>query len=360
MKRPTDYPTPTLVLGAFVLVVVVSLLIATSTSSASFGAYNRAWDGTSDLRGVASETGATPQVVHDTATYSDVTPNSTVSFILSPDRNYSVTDRARLRRFVRQGGTLLVAGDYGPETNRLLSALGTDARLDGHPVRDDRHQYRSPAMPIADHVSNRSLVANVSALTLNHGTVVSPRNATVLVSTSEYAYLDTNRNKRLDDNETISSMPVATVERIGEGRVFVVSDPSIMINTMIDRSDNRAFINTIVTGNHTVLLDYSHTAQLPPLALAVLILRESGLLQLLIGSGCLALVLLWAQRPDGITRQWNALVSRFSDQQLNRIDGQLRLMSEPAMVSYLHEQHPDWDTTRIQRIMTTYREEQSD
>ena len=360
MKRPSDYPTPTLVLGGFALLVVVSLLIATSTSSAAFGAYNGAWDGTSDLRSVAKDTGANPQVIHETSAYSHVDANGTVAIILSPDEKYSTADRARLQRFVRRGGTLLVAGDYGPQTNQLLSALGTDARLDGRPIRDERRHYRSPAMPIADNVSNQSLVSEVSALTLNHGTVVSPRNATVLVRTSEYAYLDVNRNQKLDDNETISSMPVATIERIGAGRVLVVSDPSVLINTMLDRPGNRAFVRTVVGDHRTVLLDYSHTAQIPPLALAILIIRESALWQLLVGCGCLALVLLWAQRPEGVTRRWKALVSRFGDQPPDRVDGQFRSMSESSMVTYLHEQHPDWDTTRIQRIVTTYREEQSE
>ena len=358
---------PTRVLGAFALVVVVGLLVTASTSSASFGAYNHAWDGTSDLRGVASETSATSQIAHDTAAYSRVTPNGTVGIILSPDENYSATDRARLRRFVRQGGTLLVAGDYGGRTNRLLSALGTDARLDGRPVRDDQRQYRSPALPVADNVSNRSPVANISALTLNHGTVVTPGNATVLVSTSEYAYLDTNGNRKLDDDETISSMPVATVERVGEGRVFVVSDSSIMINTMLGRSDNRAFVRAILDGNRTVLLDYSHTGRLPPLALAVLTLRESALWQLFVGCGCLSFVLLWAQRPEGVSRRWNSLTARISTSDArttavspNRSSDATPSLSESAMVDYLREQHPDWETERIERIVAAYREEQSD
>ena len=371
MKRPTDYPKPTLVLGGFTFLVVVCLLVATSTSSVAFGAYNGAWDGTSDLRSVAKDTGANSRVIHDTSAYSHVEANSTVGIILSPVEKYSTADRARLQRFVRHGGTLLVAGDYGSQTNQLLSALGTDARLDGHPVRDERHHYRSPVMPIADNVSNQSLVSNVSGLTLNHGTVVSPRNATVLVSTSEYAYLDVNRNQKLDDNESISSMPVATIERIGAGQILVVSDPSILINTMLDHSGNQAFVRTVVGNHRTVLLDYSHTAQLPPLALAVLILRESGLLQLLVGSGCLFLVLLWAQRPETVTRRWNSLVSRIRPSEGRPADllasrpstppnDAAPSMSESAMIIYLQEQHPDWDAARIQRIITTYREERSD
>ncbi|EFW91385.1 hypothetical protein ZOD2009_14801 [Haladaptatus paucihalophilus DX253] len=367
MKRPTDYPTPTLVLGALVLLVVVGLVVASSTSSASFGAYNGAWDGTSKLRGIATDRGAEPLVAHDTAAYSRVSPNETVAVILSPEGNYSATDQSRLRRFVRQGGTLLVAGDYGPETNRLLSALGTEARLDGRPIRDDRRRYRSPVMPVAGNVSNHSLVANVSSLTLNYGTAVVPNNATVLVSTSEFAYLDANRNRQLDDNEAISSLPVATVERFGDGRVLVVGDSSAMINSMLDRPGNREFVRAVIADNRTVLLDYSHTSRLPPLALAVLVLRESPLLQLLVGGGCLALVFAWAQRPEPVRRLWSSARSRL-DERTSRLTGERATerspveppkMSEAAMIAYLRDRHPDWDSERIRRVVATHRDERS-
>lgn len=356
MKRPGEYPTPTLVFGVFVLLAVVGLVVAASTSGASFGAYNGAWDGTSKLRSIATDAGAEPQVANDMAAYSRVTPNDTVAVILSPERNYSSADRQRLRRFLERGGTLVVAGDYGAQTNRLLAALKTDARLDGRPLRDDRHRYRSPAFPVAGNVSNGSLVANVSAVTLNHGTAVTPGNATVLVNTSDYAYLDANRNRKLDDNEMISSMAVATVERVGDGRVFVVGDSSIMINSMLDRPGNRAFVRALIGGHGTVLLDYSHTSRIPPLALAVLLLRETPLLQLLVGGSGLALVLLWAQHPETVKGLWSSVTSK----SLDRTDGRAPSMSESAMVTYVRDRHPDWDSDRVQRVVAAVRDERSD
>jgi len=379
VKRPTEYPTPTLVLGALAVFIVVILLVATSTSSASFGAYNGAWDGTSKLRDVATGVGADPEIGHDTAAYSRVSPNDTVAFVLSPEGNYSETDRTRIRRFVQQGGTLLVAGDYGPGPNRLLSALGTDARLDGRPIRDDRRNFRSPALPVAGNVSNHSLVANVSALTLNHGTAVKPHNATVLVRTSGFAYFDENRNEKLDESESISSKPVATVERLGDGRVIVVGDSSAMINTMLDRPGNQAFVRAVIGDNRTVLLDYSHTSRLPPLALAVLLLRESSLLQLLVGGGSLALVFVWAQRPDPVRRLLSSVRSRFSggarewrdgtssesvdlaeERTTSRSDSLPTGMSEAAMVAYVRDQHPDWESERIRRVVAAHRDDRSE
>ncbi|MFH5801237.1 DUF4350 domain-containing protein [Haladaptatus sp. CMAA 1911] len=376
MKRPTEYPVPTLVLSVLIVLVVGGLIVASSTSAASFGAYNGAWDGTSELRDVATGAGAEPQIGHDTAAYSHVTPNDTVAFVLSPEGNYSETDRNRIRQFVQQGGTLLVAGDYGPGTNRLLSALGTDARLDGRPIRDERRQYRSPALPVAGNVSNHSLVTNVSALTLNHGTAVQPNNATVLVRTSGFAYFDVNRNHKLDDNETISSRPVATVEQFGDGRVIVVGDSSAMINTMLERPGNRAFVRNVIGDNQTVLLDYSHTSRLPPLALAVLMIRESSLLQFFVGGGCLMLVFVWAQRPESVRRLLFSVQSRLyrrsrgrqdnvasgmtelsKAQSMSQSDSLSPEMSESTMVAYVRERHPDWEADRIRRVVAAHRDE---
>ncbi|WP_435156593.1 DUF4350 domain-containing protein [Haladaptatus sp. DFWS20] len=348
MKRLDSYSTPTILFAVFTAIVLGAVLVAASTSSATFGAYNAAWDGTSELRTVAEEAGAEPEIGHNTSAYSRVTPNETVAVILSPERNYTAAEHDRLRRFVERGGTLLVADDYGSRTDPMLAALGIDARLDGRPLRDTRYQYRSPAMPVARNVSNQSLVTNVSGLTFNHGTAVTPGNATVLVATSEYAYLDTNRNQRLDENESIGSSAVATVERVGNGRVVVVGDSSIVINTMLERPGNRAFVRGIFDGKRTVLLDYSHTTRLPPLALAVLVLRESAVLQFLIGLGAISLVFVWSQRPDVLTRL-RASVGSHSPSEPPSMSGE-------AMASYLEKRHPDWEPERINRVVSSLNE----
>jgi hypothetical protein len=234
----------------------------------------------------------------------------------------------------------------------LLARVGAEARFDGRLLRDERRNFRSPSLPVATNVSNHTLVANVSSLTLNHGTSVVPNGADVLVSSSEFGYLDTNRNGDLDADESMGTRPVATVEPVGEGRVVAVGDPSLFINAMLKRSGNGAFVQALFGTHQQVLLDYSHATELPPLAVVMLTLQESSLLQLLVGTAVIGAIVLWGDR-----RLSRGALKRARERIIGRSQAQAdqQLASEPAMAEYLAERHPEWERERIQRLVSQTR-----
>lgn len=345
-----DYPNA--LLGVLVVAIVLVLVVSGSTSTTAFGAYNPAWDGSSSLRTQADSVGLDSQIVRNTSRLDSIPSEGSVMVILSPDRPYTSTEAANVSQFVENGGTLLIAEDFGPHTNSLLSSLGASTRIDGRTLRDENNNYNSPALPVADNVSNHSLVANVSQLTLNHGTVVEPNGAPVLVNSSSFGYLDANANGELDENETLGRYPVASVEEIDNGRVIVVSDPSIFINAMMDRPGNRAFTRAVLDGHERLLLDYSHTQRLPPLALALLVVRESAAIQLLVGIGVLALVGVWARRPRLLAH----VQSLFGRSNM----GTARPISTEELTAAVQHRHPEWDEERIQRVVTRFEERRED
>lgn len=364
-----DLGYPGLVLAALALVVALAVVAGASTSGTAFGAYNPQWDGASDLRAQAEAVGAETTIVRETDRYDELNASGTVAVVLSPDRAYAANDSERVRRFVERGGTLVVAEDYGEHANPLLAAVGAEARIDGRPLRDERRNYRSPAMPVATNVTNGSNATNVTlagvdSLALNHGTVVRPNGtangsgADVLVASSEYAYLDANRNEELDEGERLSSRPVVTAERVGDGLVIVVSDPSALINAMLDRPDNRAFVRALFAGADRVALDYSHAAQLPPLALAVVVLREAVALQVVLGGLLVAGAALWVR--------WPALRGRGALADLRRALGIAdESPREPgldaaAAAAFLRRRHPDWDEERVERVVRSQLREGTD
>ncbi|WP_121820741.1 DUF4350 domain-containing protein [Halostella salina] len=343
MRSLSALTYPQVLLAALLVATVAGVGVAASTSSAGFGAYNPAWDGASDLRTIADEQGTESQIVRDTAAYDTLGPNETVAVVLSPDEPYDANDTERVRTFVENGGTVVVAADFGANGNDLLAGLGADARVDGAPLRDERHYYRAPALPVATNVSNHSLTSGVRRVTLNHGSAVNASGATVLIASSSYGYLDRNGNDTIDDNETLASYPVATVERAGDGRVIAVSDPSILINAMLERTDNRAFAGNLLGSADTVVLDYSHSEELPPLVALQLTVQRSAVLQVLLGVLGVLGVGAWARRPSvsvPIPIPW-------SD---DSPDNAGPFLSTEEVAETVRRRHPDWQADRVERV----------
>ncbi|WP_226010840.1 DUF4350 domain-containing protein [Halomicrobium salinisoli] len=346
----SDRATPRLALYAFAAVVALALFVAGTTSGAAFGAFNPGWDGSSSLQSLAEDGAADGELLRNASRYDEFEADGTVAFALSPDEAYGERDAAAVRRFVEGGGTLLVAADFGSGGNALLDAVGADARVDGRLVRDERHYAGGPALPVATDVSDHRYTDGVDRLTLNHGSVVEAGgNATTLAATSSFAYLDGDRDGELDDDEALASRPVATVEAVGEGRVVVVSDPSLFINAMLDQPDNERFARALLADHERAVFDVSHAGSVPPLTGAALALRDSAAVQALVGLGGLLLIAGWPRLRAGVA----AVRSRRR---------QSAPAAEPsvgpdAVVERLRERRPEWDEARLERvtqgIMTT-------
>ncbi|HET7324184.1 MAG TPA: DUF4350 domain-containing protein [Halococcus sp.] len=337
-----DVSYPQVVLMGLLIVTVIGLVFAASTSSAAFGSYNAAWDGASELRDEAMFVDTESELIRNTSRYASVPPNGTIAIILSPQSGYGPAETDRIRTFVRNGGTLLVAEDFGQHSNELLARIGAQARVSGQLIRDERYNYHSPALPVARNVSNHTLVQGVDALTLNHGTPVRPNGATVLVSTSAYAYVDANGNGDLDTSENVGTYPVATVESVGDGRVIVVGDPSAFINAMLDRPGNRAFVRSVFSAHERVLLDYSHAGRLPPLSVALLVVRDAPLLQFLLSMAGIVAIGLWTRNP-GVPQRFREV---FGTDERFRPDA-----GTDELASFVRRQHPEWDDERVERVI---------
>lgn len=334
---------PRLLLVALVVTTAVAGGYAAATSTTAFGSYNPGWDGTQSLR-VLAEENADTTVARDTSAYASAVPSETTAVVLSPNSRYSSTDVRRVGQFLDDGGTLVLAGDLTDEPNQLLDAIGVESSLDGALVRDERTYYRSPALPVATNVSE-PLAGDVEALTLNHGTVVNASpNATVLVRTSEYAYLDENGNGSLDEAESLERRPVVVSEPVANGSVVIVSDPSVFINAMLDREGNRQFATRLVSERPHVLLDYSHSGDLPAAVGVVLAVEGSRFLQMTVGFGVLALA---AALGKATSLLWVVTAFRSEDDD--------QVVSEDAVVAAVAARHPDWEESTLRRVTQSIR-----
>ncbi|MHC3439741.1 DUF4350 domain-containing protein [Natrialbaceae archaeon A-gly3] len=345
---------PRVLLVALTITVLGSLIVVAATSATAFGPYNPSWDGTSEFRTQIDDDPTTEATIaHETTAYADLEANDSVAFVIAPDEPYADEDAERVREFVADGGTLVVFENFAAPGNDLLSDIGAQARFDGQLLRDERNHHQGPVMPVATGVGNHSFVAGVEQITLNHATAVEPGDSTVLVRTSEYAYL-TADNEELDDDDELAAYPVATVESVGAGNVIAVGDPSVPINAMIDQPDNAAFVHGLHAERTHVIVDLSHTEGVPPLTSAVLTLRDSAVMQAVVGMFVIGgVAFLFDQR----SKQRRHRVRQFIEDTFGRSghtpDDDLRL-SRDQQLAYLREQYPEWDDERIERVMGAF------
>jgi hypothetical protein len=346
---------PRVLLVALACTLAVSLGVVSATSTTAFGPYNPAWDGASDLREqVDGDAGIGSEFVTDTDRYLSVDPEQTIAFVIAPDDTYGSAESAQVRQFVANGGTLVVLENFGTSGEALLADIGAEARLDGDLLRDERNNFEAPLLPIATGVTNHTLTEGVDQVTLNYATAVQPGNATVLVRTSDFAYLVEDEEEELDDDDELGAYPVATVEAVGEGRVVTVGDPSITINAMLDQPDNAAFLRGLYERSELVLFDISNTEGLPPLTDALLTLRSSSLLQAGLGlAGIAGFALLsgfrlWPRIRRSLSGMRSGRLSLWTGPRADLAPP----MSDEQRAAYLRRQHPDWDEDRIERVIT--------
>lgn len=355
MQTPS---VPKVVLYALTLVLVGTLIFAASTTTAAFGAYNIQWDGTSEFRTLANDH-TESQVVLDVRAYDTRDVNNTVAFILAPAESYSANESQHIREFVERGGTLVVADDFGNNSNTLLRDIGATARLIGTPLRDEQYYYRAPSLPIATNVVESSYTTNVSQVTLNGATAVDPGSATTLVTTSEFAYLDRNRTENLSAGDELGRYPVMTTESLGSGEVITVSDPSVFINTMLAQPDNRALAMMLFETHNRTLLDYSKAGGQPPLAVVLLTFRSSLAAQIiiaLVGVGTLwGYVQYRGQQTVGSGRVETVLPLALYERLPLWIRGSTTdnaLVDDAALLTSLHNEYPELEDAQLQRMMT--------
>lgn len=342
MDDLSEVPYPWLLVGVIGGVLVLALLAGGISSPASLSPYNHQWDGTSDLRETVTSGEQNPDIGLSVEAYDDLDRTDSVSIILSPERTFDAEATSTIRNYVESGGTLVVAGDFQPAVNSLLTDLGSDMRIRGVPVRDERNNFRGPALPRATLVNETNYTRNVSGLTLNHGTVlrVSP-DVTVAVQTSEFAYLDSNDDQTLSPDETLDHHPVMAIQTLGEGKLIAISDSSIFINSMLGQSGNHALVSNLQEMHSQVLLDYSHTGEIPPINQLVILLRSSELLQVAFGLAGLAVILILPWHYSTVSK-------------VKTTDGPD--MEKEEVISMVQQRYPQWDRERIRRMVGSWLE----
>jgi hypothetical protein len=238
---------------------IAALLLAAALgaypSSTELAPSNPAWNGLSQAvrafhMHALSSLGELPRTAAGTA------------LVIIPARPVSGRDIGVLRRYLDDGGLVLVLADSGPG-NDLLARLGIPVRLAAGTVEDPLFAYKNRRFPrIAEVMGPAS--EGVRALILNHPTallVTGPLE--VLAQSSLVSYLDTDGNHRQDPGEPSGPFAVAAAASVGSGTLVVVADSSLLTNAMLPLGDNRRFLRNLLALPGSGARVYLDTAHLP-------------------------------------------------------------------------------------------------
>jgi len=223
--------------------------------SADFAVKNIGWNGASQFSNrMGSISINTFEDIHDR-------PADTV-LIVVPYTEFAVAELDQISSYVSGGGTLILMDDYG-YGNDILEALGVDYRFDNTPLLDPLINYRNEQFPMITNIYASPLTFEVTTLVFDRAVrLIDVPDTDVVAKSSTFSFIDMDKDTLYDaDLEAKASSIVAANTLIGEGRIITISDPSIIINGMIDMEDNYTIMaNAVALGssNPKVYLDQSH------------------------------------------------------------------------------------------------------
>jgi hypothetical protein len=188
------------------------------------------------------------------------------ALIIIPYLEYSDEELLKLKGFVEQGGTLVLLDDYG-FGNEILEYFGLKIRFADKPLLDPLFCYRNQWLPKITDFAPAISQKNITVVVLNHATILQDVPPIDVVAwSSPSSFLDININERQEPSERTGPFIIAAKSQLGKGTLVLASDPSIMINSMVNRDDNFAFMRELISlgrKHSEILLDTSHLTQTP-------------------------------------------------------------------------------------------------
>lgn len=233
---------------AVVGLLAVLLLVWAHPLGRDSSVLNEDWNGLSRAR---AELNATALLSYDVLPAMPL-PATVILFPHLP-----VGDQAALvlDHFTMDGGTLVLLDDFG-FGNDLLERLGLRLRLAEGVLFDPLYCYRNGSMPRVEFVDN-SVGGAHGTMVLNRATWLEGAGpADVWAWSSYFSYGDRDGNSLHGAGEPKGPLPVAASVSRGAGRVVVVADSSLLLNSMAMLGDNVGAVGQWARGS--VFIDQVH------------------------------------------------------------------------------------------------------
>jgi hypothetical protein len=283
---------------AGVVLLAAALLLAAhlSGNSLEFSRYNTGWNGTSQFFSSLDRHRSTE--ISDPSALASYR-NNALLLIIAPGRPPAGQEIGAYRDFLLQGNTIVLADDFGTG-KEILRGLGSRISvLPGNLSSVDR-AYADSYSVVAYRVANISPVESVSTLVLNRPAPL--EGGKPLMATSLISWIDANGDRRINSNEMLGKFSVMAEDEFGRGRLVVLSDPSIFINSMQDLEknwDNRQLIRTLADHDGPFLVDQmnSRTTDTDGLSGILHVIRTTFIIQVLfVGILMLVAAIAWRKK----------------------------------------------------------------
>ncbi|MDD2779526.1 MAG: DUF4350 domain-containing protein [Candidatus Methanomethylophilaceae archaeon] len=234
-----------IIVSLLVMIAAVILIAQFATTDAEYSRYNINWNGTSDFFGMAAD----EKFVYS---YDDLpAAGGNTLLLIAPG-----TDFTGLAGFLYRGNTIIIA-DQSENANIFLEDIGSSMRVHDEQVRSTSMEYKDMGI-FRGTVEGDLFGSNVTTLTFNYPGYVT--GGDVVAATSYLSWIDTNANNIPDSNETLKVYSLIASENIGNGRVIIIADPSVFINSMLIRTntENMQVINALL--GQDLIIDQTNSA----------------------------------------------------------------------------------------------------
>ena len=290
-------------IGLLAFIFLMISLIAYLPSYQPFSPFNPGWDGLSSIYKNSSGIVSNPSQLKNL---------EGCLVIPQPETMPNKQEIRYMKGFLERGNTIFIAGK-GPIVNSMLRGLGSSIYTYNATVLDRVFHYRSKLFPIA-FTSNSTKIVLFSTSYLENGVA--------LANTSFLSYVN-------DSGVKYGPFSVASQQRIGKGKIIVVSDSYFLTNYLMRFKGNLAFFKGLADGRYylaTFLLPQSPQYRAKLFILKVSRLFALPYVQVLV----IAALFLVSALIYGVQ--------------------ETAKLNYPEITEMLRE-HPDWDESIIKRII---------
>jgi hypothetical protein len=250
-----------------------------------FSTYNPEWNGSKQIKNDLSEnhTVISLPITDDISAYD---PDTTAYVILRPESNFSKKDGDIIKKFIENGGLLILADDFG-SGNNLLNNLTIRIAFSNMLMLDDVNYWENITFPVV-----ATNITNVSNVTMNFPTslIIKDNSVKILASSSMFSWLSTGNMERRSGG----SFPVIASTASGKGTIIAIADPSIFINSMLAMSDNRLLLGKLVENRNIIIFD--ETTRMPPISIIQYHIRNNPLVQYMFAASVILLSFIYVNR----------------------------------------------------------------